>query len=213
MIDAILAWEISLLEWIGRISFPAWLDVLAYIITFLGGFGLIFLACGIFFFFFTKYKVAALAMLLGFGMTIFLSDLVFKQFFDRVRPFEAIEWLYYYVTVPATGNSFPSGHATRSMAAASAFFFATKSKWRWAFIGMSGLIGISRVYQLVHYPTDILIGWLLGIMVGALAAFLTKKGWMWLEPRYRNWRARKNPPAEITVAAETTEAQAELMEV
>jgi len=184
MIYAINAWEVALLERIGQISFPAWLDVVSLIITFLGGYGVVWLLSGSIFLFFTKHKAAAIAMLIGFGMTIFLSDLVFKEFFYRPRPFETVEWLYDYVRVAATGNSFPSGHASRSMAAASAFFFSSKSKWRWAFLGMCGLIGLSRVYQLVHYPTDILVGWTMGILVGLLAAFIAKKGWNWYENRY-----------------------------
>jgi membrane-associated phospholipid phosphatase len=65
--------------------------------------------------------------------------------------------------------SFPSGHATITMAfALSIIFLAWPTKWRWPVIIVGAiaviLVGISRLYLGVHFPTDVLAGWLVSAM-------------------------------------------------
>ncbi|WP_412988335.1 phosphatase PAP2 family protein [Pediococcus siamensis] len=78
------------------------------------------------------------------------------------------------------GYSFPSGHSTSSM-----IFFLTiiiiagylvKKNWQLWLIDISAccltlLIGISRIYLNVHYPSDVLGGFLLGITITLLSAY------------------------------------------
>jgi len=80
---------------------------------------------------------------------------------------------------PAESRSFPSGHATSSMAfAAAAVTLAWPTRWRWRAIGagaaFTGLVGLSRVALAVHYPTDILGGWTLSIACVALVWLLVR---------------------------------------
>ncbi len=92
-------------------------------------------------------------------------DLLLKEIFSRPRP-EIVPHL-----VNAEFWSFPSGHSVMSAAvylslAAIAAPVQTGSNIR-RFIPISAvvivlLIGISRIYLGVHYPTDVLAGWLLG---------------------------------------------------
>ena len=67
----------------------------------------------------------------------------------------------------ATTHSFPSGHT------ASAFVLATmlcskKPEMKYFFFGLAAIVGISRVYLGVHYPSDILVGGLIGIGAGKI---------------------------------------------
>lgn len=88
---------------------------------------------------------------------------IVKHIFARARP-ELWERL-----VTETGYSFPSGHATASMALALCIVVLLwNTKWRWWSVGLAGVyvlvIGFTRLYLGVHYPSDILAGWLLAGM-------------------------------------------------
>ena len=60
--------------------------------------------------------------------------------------------------------SFPSGHSTFFFALAATVYFYNK-KWGWWFFLAAIIINISRVIAGVHYPSDILGGAIIGILV------------------------------------------------
>jgi membrane-associated phospholipid phosphatase len=98
---------------------------------------------------------------LFFGLAVIGSaalNLAAKNYFGRVRP---SLWLS---ITPETSNSFPSGHAMGSATLVMAMIMLLWStRWRWP-VMIAGctfvmLVGVSRVYLGVHYPSDILAGW------------------------------------------------------
>jgi undecaprenyl-diphosphatase len=81
-----------------------------------------------------------------------------KNFFGRIRP---ALWIS---RVHETSYSFPSGHAMSTMATMTALcVLLWPTRWRWLAIVAGSvfvaLVGASRVYEGVHYPSDILAGW------------------------------------------------------
>lgn len=81
-----------------------------------------------------------------------------KQYFGRARPslWESL--------APETTFSFPSGHAMGSMTQAAVLvLLAWRTRWRTPVLGLMTvfvvMVGLSRVYLGVHYPSDILAGW------------------------------------------------------
>ncbi len=100
-------------------------------------------------------------------LTIILLDqsiILLKEYVGRLRPCQTLVGVRLLVSC-GTGQSFPSAHAANNFAAAIvAILFYPAMRWwfmLWAF-----LVAYSRVYCGVHYPSDILGGSLLGIIVG-----------------------------------------------
>ncbi len=67
--------------------------------------------------------------------------------------------------------SFPSGHATFYFALATIVYFYNKKVGIWFFI-VSFFIAVARVFVGVHWPSDILAGALLGILMGYILNWL-----------------------------------------
>lgn len=87
-----------------------------------------------------------------------LLNIAAKQFFARERPslWESI--------APEHNYSFPSGHAMGSMTlAATLIGLSWTTRWRWPVLIVMApfvlLVGFSRLYLGVHFPSDILAGW------------------------------------------------------
>lgn len=111
-----------------------------------------------------------------------------KALFARDRPslWESI--------APEETFSFPSGHAMGSATLAGVLvLLAWRTRWRWPVLlaAMAGvlLVGTSRVYLGVHYPSDILAGWA-AASIWAAACFLLLYG-LHRHP----WTGRATPPA------------------
>ncbi len=115
----------------------------------------------------------------GLGVTLaslaaWWLELDLKSIFQRPRP--GLPQLN-----PATGYSFPSGHAAVTTAL---FFTLALVCWRQTnsrnvrITALAGaailvlLVGISRVYLGVHYPSDVIAGWALGGWLAAVIALL-----------------------------------------
>jgi undecaprenyl-diphosphatase len=67
--------------------------------------------------------------------------------------------------------SMPSGHAARTMAAAVALWGLGK-RWRITLFGFAFLTMVSRVYVGAHWPNDVLLGALIGVLAGLVAIAL-----------------------------------------
>ncbi|MDO4263722.1 MAG: phosphatase PAP2 family protein, partial [Deinococcus sp.] len=111
----------------------------------------------------TLGRRAALFTLLGPGSAVAL-DALMKVLFSRPRP-ELWPRL-----VEETSASSPSGHATMSAALATwaaLLLWPRLGRWRWlvvpAGILYAGTVGLSRIILGVHYPSDVLAGWLTGL--------------------------------------------------
>jgi membrane-associated phospholipid phosphatase len=76
---------------------------------------------------------------------------------------------------PTYGN--PSGHAILSFSVWVYLAFYIKKTWFWiTAVTLVFFIGLSRVYLGVHFPHDVLVGWLLGVLV--LWLFLRGEPWL-----------------------------------
>ncbi len=128
-----------------------------------------------------RYREATFAAIALGGSA--LLNIAAKAAFARERPslWESI--------APEHNFSFPSGHAMGSMTLAWVLVLLTwRTRWRWPMVALMlafvVLVGLSRVYLGVHYPSDILAGWA-AASVWAVAVYLVVY-WGGLRP----WRQR-----------------------
>ncbi len=97
-----------------------------------------------------------------------IEVLLLKNIVRRPRPFKKYKWDI--KRAEASGYSMPSGHA--AMAFESAYIWSEHfPKLSLLFYSMATYISISRVYYGVHYPSDVLIG----AVIGYFTAYVTSK--------------------------------------
>ncbi|MDP4757456.1 MAG: phosphatase PAP2 family protein [Sphingorhabdus sp.] len=110
---------------------------------------------------------AALAMAVATLASALTSDIL-KSFFARARP-DLVPQLDL-ISSPA----FPSGHATNAAVVYLLFIMlvpqARHPAWRLAAAAMILLMGLSRILLNVHWPTDVIGGWMLGASFALMAA-------------------------------------------
>jgi undecaprenyl-diphosphatase len=107
-----------------------------------------------------------------------------KHLFERVRPCHVLADVHLLVSC-GSGYAFPSSHAVNNAAGAVVLSYFYR-KWTAAFVSFAVLVGFSRIYVGVHYPSDVLGGFVLGSGCGFLTVFLFLKGRDWWKSRREN---------------------------
>jgi membrane-associated phospholipid phosphatase len=184
--EAIWQWGIDLIRTIQLVHGPA-LDIIFKVITFIGN--------QVFFFILFPLLFWCVDFALGARLAfIFLISAQFnswlKSLFAHPRPFELDPTVKLYYT---RGYGLPSGHSQSAVVVWGTIAARLRKTWFWfAAILLMVLIGFSRIYLGVHFPTDVLVGWTIGAVF--LAAYLT------LGARIETWLKRASPAVQLTLA-------------
>lgn len=114
-------------------------------------------------------------MLLAALLLTFLVNIIcLKNLIARPRPFIA-DPAFIPAIKPPGGFSFPSGHSCSSFACAMVLHRQLQGRLvRFAAWGLAGLIAFSRLYFYVHFPTDVLAGAVIGVVLGYLAVRIVR---------------------------------------
>jgi membrane-associated phospholipid phosphatase len=108
-----------------------------------------------------------------------LNDML-KLAFHAPRPY----WISTKIQAFAseTGFGLPSGHSQSAVGVWGMLASQIKKRWAWAIaILLMLLIGLSRIYLGVHFPTDVLLGWLAGSVILWLVLRLWDQAATWLK--------------------------------
>ena len=107
-----------------------------------------------------------------YGLALLLCNVTLKPMVGRMRPYDL---LGFSILVPPLADfSFPSGHTSSSFAAATAIY-AMNRKWGIVAYVFAVLMGISRLYLGVHFPTDVLAGAVIGFVMARLTLWILGK--------------------------------------
>lgn len=147
------------------------IDRVSYVISKLGDGSIYFFFLGVFIVFFKKPAFVMCRDYLSGGLINHIIYKLIKNKVKRKRPFTTLEAINK-IMPPPDEFSFPSGHS----GGASLFFFFTLHHMS-STIAMISLvwmilIGLSRVYNGVHYPGDVLAGYIMGGSVAKGLLFL-----------------------------------------
>ncbi len=93
----------------------------------------------------------------------YLVNFVLKSFFALPRPFHVDPALG---IIQVSGYGFPSGSAQTAIFLSGLLIIYWKNKWKWVVaLTYALLLSFSRVYLGVHFPIDILGGWIVGFLL------------------------------------------------
>lgn len=179
-IDYDILYEISA-NWRGGASDSIW-----KFFSLIGNAGAVWIALGVGLLLSRKTRRAGIAILAALLIGLLVGNVWLKEWIMRPRPFVTHPELTALLQ-PGDQWSFPSGHTLSSFAAATALWFFHRKSGAAAYV-LAALIGFSRLYVCVHYPTDVLAGLLLGILCGLTAAWLTDR----ITDRIHAFRLRKD---------------------
>ena len=183
--DWLLTFDMKVYQFAEQLRGPVF-DKIMVFFTHMGDGGYFWIALSVVLLLFKKTRKYGLAMAGALAAASLLNSIVLKSLFDRPRPYimdisnwqrvATDGWMYEmpFESLKEKSVSFPSGHTASSFAAAIGVFYIDKKKGIVPLI-VAALIGFSRIYIHVHYPSDVVGGVITGVVFGLLACVIIFK--------------------------------------
>jgi len=180
--EGILDWGVNLILWFQQLS-PT-LDVPFRFFTFLGEEEFFLLLLPLIYWCLDRRTGARLTVV--FLLSAY-SNAVAKFLAHQPRPFEYDPRVR--ALVEAEGWGLPSGHTQNTVVVWGDLAAQVRRTWLWALAALLMLmVPLSRVYLGVHFPTDLLGGYLLGATLLLLYLWVEPRGEAWLEEKGFAWQ-------------------------
>lgn len=156
----------------------AWLDPVVSCYTRLGDAGLLWIVLSLAMLLYKPTRRAGALALCAMALGLLVTNLTIKPLVERPRPW--LDWPILPLVAEDDPNSFPSGHTCAAFAAG--MIWLRTLPWRWGRAAapvLALLMGLSRLYVGVHYPTDVVAG----ALIGSLCAWVSWKAYQIYEDR------------------------------
>lgn len=126
---------------------------------------------------FKKTRKVGAAMLGAIIIGALFTNISIKPIIARPRPYIDETHIFHQWWLDAGAHvesefSFPSGHTTSAMAVMTGLFFTTNKKYSWTAFIFAIVMGITRIYLCVHFPSDVLGGLIVGFLAGLISSLI-----------------------------------------
>lgn len=166
-----------ILLWIENHLLFAWMTPFWKMVTLLGNGGIFWILVCLVMLCMKKTRKAGIVMVIALIVNALLVNVCIKNVVARVRPYDAFDDIIRLIEAQKD-YSFPSGHTSASFACAFGMYLGLRKemkKYSIPFFVIATLVGFSRLYLAVHYPSDVLGGVVIGILSAFVALFLLSK--------------------------------------
>lgn len=142
--------------------------------SYIGEKGICLILAGLIMCCFSKTRKIGVCTVFAIMVGALFTNILLKNIVARPRPYTNAEYNAFWLKAGGVEEgefSFPSGHATASMAFAVAYFASCNKKYSWIELLLALVMGFCRVYLVVHYTTDVVAGFLCGGTAGVISYF------------------------------------------
>ena len=149
-------------------------------VSFLGKGGICLILLSLLLMFYRPTRRFGTAMCLGLAIGWIVTNLIVKPAVARPRPYVDQSSIFYQFWLLVGQNvesdkSFPSGHTTAAFDCMTPVFILGNKRLKALALAFALLMGIAGSTLVVHFPSDVLAGMIVGIFAGCLAVLIAKK--------------------------------------
>ena len=167
-----MSWEFDFLYALQNIHNPI-LDKIMIVLSTIGDAGLLWIGVAILLICMKKYRKCGLQVAVAMLLTFIVGNLILKNMIHRDRPCWIDPSITLLVKSPSD-FSFPSGHSMNGFTASVSILLCDKKLGIPAVI-LAAAIAFSRLYNFVHFPTDVIAGIVIGIVSALFVNYLFQR--------------------------------------
>ncbi|NFV13815.1 phosphatase PAP2 family protein [Clostridium sporogenes] len=171
--DLIQNMDIYILDFIHKNIANNFLDKIMIFITSIGNLGLIWIGISLLLLISKRYRKVGVLCIASLFLSSLIGEVLLKNLVQRGRPFTAVEGINLLIKAPKS-FSFPSGHTASSFAVATVVGRKIE-KFKLPIYILAIAIAFSRLYLYVHYPSDVLVGALIGVISAKIILYMRSK--------------------------------------
>ena len=153
-----------------------WISSVARFISYFGDKGLFFILLTVVLLVFRKTRKVGIVLAFGLIFNHLFNNMFLKNIVARPRPYNEVDEFRLMWEAHSTAFeksfSFPSGHTSMAALVGVGLFVMLNKKYSWAFLLIPLLMGWSRIALFVHYPSDVLAGFMVGIIYLIIFVYL-----------------------------------------